>query len=89
MFFTGAGAGFRQNSEYWGRASAGFSIFLNTVAGSRPGLTKFTCIGAGARFVEKYRDLTGAGAGAGAGAPFGSKFYEQKCCSFFKEGSLL
>ena len=56
MFFTGAGAGFRQNSEHRGRAGVGFSIFFITGAGARPGLTKFTY----------------TGAGAGAGAPVGS-----------------
>ena len=74
MFFTGAGAGFRQNSEHRGRAGAGFSIFFNTGAwagaGAGPGLTKFTYTGAGVGFVKKYRGLTGAR--AWAGAPVGS-----------------
>ena len=64
MFFTGVGAGFRQNSEHRGRAEAGFSIFFNTGAGAGPGSTKFTYTG----FVEKYRGLTGAGAGALVGS---------------------
>ena len=50
MFFTGAGAGFRQNSEHRGQVQ----YFFNTGAGT------------GAGFVEKYRGLTGAEAGAGA-----------------------
>ena len=65
MFFTGAGAGFRQNSEHRGRAGAGFSIFLNTGAGAGPGLIAFIYTEAGAGFVEKYRGLTGAGAPVG------------------------
>ena len=64
MFFTQAGAGFKQNSEHRGRAGAGFSIFLNT--GAMPGLTEFIYTGAG--FVEKYRSLTRAGAGAPVGS---------------------
>ena len=64
--FTEAGARFRQNSEYRGRAGAGFSIFFNTGAGAGPGLTNFTYTGAVAGFVEKYRGFTGAGAPVGS-----------------------
>ena len=55
----GPGSGKIQKTE------AGFIIFFNTGAEDWSGLTKITYTGAESGFVEKYRDLTEAGAGTG------------------------
>ena len=63
IFFTGAGAGFWQNSEYRGRARDGLSTFFNTEAGAGPGLTRFTYTRTGAGFVKNHWVFTGVGSG--------------------------